>query len=233
MLHQTWQNLFTCFSWFIEHDNIFVIGDVAEKPPTCGEKIPGDEFHAISYWFGDLAEKRPREILKEASPWQLPTQTKGYLSVYQGWSTHVWAFPRKYFHMSHDTWIYILGNGLTSRMQLKPMWKCTLGTKINDCHKCNFGICSHVSGRKKKVIFNQCVWVCVQSDPNCALQNFHVLFNMNTNRKIYPDVFECDVLVSIREKKRLSLTMLDKINYFVDEISKKKGTIHLYWYSLK
>ena len=27
--------------------------------------------------------------------------------------------------------------------------------------------------------------------------------------------------------------MLDKINYFVDEISKKKGTIHLYWYSLK
>ena len=45
---------------------------------------------------------------------------------------------------------------------------------------------------------------------------------MNTNRKIYPDVFQCDVLVSIKEKKRLSLTMLDKINYFVDEISKKK-----------
>ena len=45
---------------------------------------------------------------------------------------------------------------------------------------------------------------------------------MNTNRKIYPDVFECEFLVSIREKKRLSLTMLDKINYFVDEISKKK-----------
>ena len=89
-----------------------------------------------------------------------------------------------------------------------------------------------MSGHKKSDFQPMCT-VCVQSDPNCALQNFHMLFNMNTKRKIYPDVFECDVLVSIRKKKRLSLTMLDKINYFVDEISKKKGTIHLYWYSLK
>ena len=78
-----------------------------------------------------------------------------------------------------------------------------------------------MSGCKKSDFQPMCI-VCVQSDPNCALQNFYVLFNMNTNRKIYPDVFECGVLVSIKEKKRLSLTMLDKINYFVDEISKKK-----------
>ena len=72
-------------------------------------------------------------------------------TVYQGWSIHVWAFPRKYFHMSHDTWIHILGNGLTSHTQFKPMWKCILGTKKNDCNKCtNFGIHSHVSGHIKK-----------------------------------------------------------------------------------
>ena len=56
---------------------------------------------------------------------------------------------------------------------------------------------------------------------------------MNCNRKIYADVFESGVLVSIWEKKNLNLTMLDKINYFVTEISKKKSTLHLYWYSLK
>ena len=59
---------------------------------------------------------------------------------------------------------------------------------------------------------------------------------MNCKRKICADVFESGVsgvLVSIWEKKELNLKMLDKINYFVGEISTKRSTIYMYWYSLK
>lgn len=56
---------------------------------------------------------------------------------------------------------------------------------------------------------------------------------MNAVKKIHPDVFEPDVLVSVNDKWSLNLRMIDKINYLVVEIWKKTPSLHLYWYSFK
>ena len=56
---------------------------------------------------------------------------------------------------------------------------------------------------------------------------------MSCHRKLYPDVFEPNILISLHEKKGTNLRMIDKNVYLLREIKAKKKYLHDYWYSLK
>ena len=55
---------------------------------------------------------------------------------------------------------------------------------------------------------------------------------MSNHRKLYPDVFEPNILISLYEKKCTNLQMIDKNVYLLREIKAKKKYLHDYWYSL-
>ena len=56
---------------------------------------------------------------------------------------------------------------------------------------------------------------------------------MTNHRKLYPDVSEPNILISLHEKKDTNLQMIDKNVYLLREIKAKKKYLHDYWYSLK